>query len=389
MLYFLGNCQADFLSRALAKRGHDCTYRVQASPLTYPSHPGAIPDSLTELDRTVGLSDYLHGRELKNQFAPIGPEDPELIVLNLHHENTPLFVHNDEKYTFFMDPRSLNDHPEAMRWAQDNCRMFKPGPGGYLNRFDTMLRRTRSDFPEVPIIVLSRLSPFPAFGPDPFSYLDGWDTLYRNAAEILQGWAAALDNVHILDMDRVFGGIWAQSDQRIETHCPFLKIKITEENGDISGLYARRDIEHIGPMPDRLADKVAAFLQSGTITYNKSETVPPEWKHHWRIRKLGDNAIREKLASGANYLGAEAVASFFLDLDRDYTGFLVEAGEAMPVCHMTLHMIKAYSRIHKTPALADWCDAHLTKARTFTANGPLYREDYVNRVEAIRRSVTA
>ncbi|MEF2230350.1 MAG: SGNH/GDSL hydrolase family protein [Pseudodesulfovibrio sp.] len=390
MIYFLGNCQADFLSRTLAGRGHACTYLVQASPFIYPSHPGSVPASLAELDREIPLSDYLHGRELKNQFAPIGPGDPaaELIVMSLHHENKPLFTHKEDGYTFFMDPRALNDHPQAMAWAKTHCTMFMPGPATYLKRYGVWLARVRADFPGVPIILLTRLSPFPAFGPDPFSYLDGWENLHASAPGILAGWAASLADVHLLDMDRVFGGVWADMEPRIESHCPFLKIRLTEENGRVTGLHARRDIEHVGPLPGRLADRVEAFLRTGAITYDKNETVPREWRRQWRIRKLDDDGIRSRLASGANYLGAEAVASFFLDLGRDHTDFLVEAGPYMPVCHMTLHMVKAYGRIHKNPALADWCDAHLPRAEAFLANGPLYREAYVDRVREIRRFVT-
>ncbi len=391
MLYFLGNCQADFLSRAMIERGHDCTYRVLASPLTYPSHPGFIPESLREMDNRLDLEPYFHGRLLKNQFQPIGPEDdtPELIVLSLFHENVPLFVHNEEQYTFFMDPRGLNDKPEMMQWAQENCRMFKPNPTTYLDRYRDMLARISMDFSEVPIILLSRLSHYPAFGPDPFSYLDGWSELWRSSMDTLSAWASALPNVQILDMDRVFGGIWAEAEEGIESFCPFLKIKLEETDGEITGLHARRDIEHIGPMPGRLADKIRNFLKTGEIEYGKQEEVRPEWKRQWRIKKLNDEAILRKLTSGANYLCAEAIASFYLDLGRDYTDLLVQAREVMPVCHMTLHMIKAYGRIHRNPALALWCDAHIEAARRFTANGPIYQQAYLERVEGMKEYALA
>ncbi|MDC0335869.1 SGNH/GDSL hydrolase family protein [Pseudodesulfovibrio sp.] len=389
MLYFLGNCQADFLSRAMTDKGYDCTYRVLASPLTYPSSPGVIPTPLAAMDEQLDLEPYFHGRTLQHQFQPIGPNDetPELIVLSLFHENTPLFIHNDDGAVFFMDPRALTDKPALMEWTQTNCRMFKPNPATYLKRYGDMLARMRAGFPDVPIMVLSRLSHYPAFGPDPFSYLEGWDELWRGGMEILEGWASTLDNVRILNMDRVFGGIWEGSDKRIESHCPFLKIKLEEKDGEVVGLHAQRDIEHIGPMPDRLAGKVDHFLKSGTMEYDEDESVRPEWRRQWRIAKLDDGIILEKLASGANYLGAEAVASFFLDLERDYTEFLVKARERMPVCHMTLHMIKAYSRIHRNPELAVWCDAHRKAARQFTANGPLYQEAYIKRVEGMKRHV--
>jgi hypothetical protein len=386
MLYFLGNCQADFLARAMTRRGHQCTYLVQASPLTMPSHRG-IPQTLARLDEATPLGDYLHGRELKNQFQPIGPDDPAptLVVMSLFHENTPLFVHDKEKFVFFMDPRALTDKPDLMRWAQEQCRMFQPAPATYLKRYGEMLARVRADHPGVPILVLSRLTPYPAFGPEPFSYLKGWTALSRGAAEVMAGWASQFPGVHILDMDRIFGGIWADSDKRIEGQCPFLKITLEERDGQVTGLHARRDIEHIGSMPDRLADTVEEFLATGAVRYSDKETVPAQWRARWRLTKLGEDELLERLASGANYRSAEAVGAFFLDLGHDYTDLLVRARERMPVCHMTLHMIKAYGRIHKNPALADWCDAHLAAAHAFTANGPLYQEAYVNRVKAIKK----
>lgn len=389
MIYFLGNCQADFVSRAMADKGFDVTYRVLASPLTYPSHPGSIPPSLSETDAAYGLGDYFHGRELHHQFVPILPDEtaPELIVLSLFHENTPLFIHNTEQYIFFMEPRALTDKPDMMEWTKKHCQMIQPNPTTYLDRYEKMLAGLRHAHPGVPIVVLSRLSHHPAFGPDPFSYLKGWSKLWPKAAETLSKWTSAFEDVHVLDMDRVFGGIWAQSDAGIESHCPFLKIRLEETDGQVTGLHARRDIEHIGPMPERLAEKLADFLETGAVTYDEREIVPFEWRRQWRIRKLSDEAMLRKLTSGANYLAAEAVAAFFLNLERDHTDLLVQARRFMPVCHMTLHMIKAYSRIFKNPALARWCDTHRTTAEHFTANGPLYQEAYINRVNDIKRHV--
>jgi hypothetical protein len=385
MLYFLGNCQADFLSRAMADGGHGCTYRVLASPLTLPSHRG-VPTTLAELDRDMNLGDYLHGRELKNQFEPIGPDDPSpsLIVMSLFHENTPLFVHDKDKYVFFMDPRALTDKPELMAWAQRECRMFEPNPATYLRRYGDMLARMRADHPGVPMVVLSRLTPHPAFGPEPFSYLKGWSTISRTAADVLTGWSQSLPDVHIIEMDRVFGGIWAGSDKRIEAECPFLKITLEEKDGRVTGLHARRDIEHIASMPGRLADTLTRFMETGVVSYLEEETDRPEWRAQWRLSRLTDDQILARLASGANYRSAEAVGAMFLDLARDRTHLLVQARRHMPVCHMTLHMIKAYGRIHRNPALAEWCDAHMEAARAFTANGPLYRQAYLDRVAAMR-----
>jgi len=387
MIYFLGNCQADFVSRAMADKGYDTTYRVLASPMTYPSHPGNIPASLKAMDKVFGLNDYFHGRELVNQFMPVTKSDnPELIVLSLFHENTPLFVNDDEEYVFFMDPRALNDHPKLMQWAQDNCRMFQPNPTSYLDRYRDMLIRLRMEIPDVPIIVLSRLSHHPAFGPAPFSYLKGWDKLWMKGKDVLGSWESALDNVHILDMDRVFAGIWAESNAGIETHCPFLKVKLEETEGEITALNAQRDIEHIGPMPARLADKLSHFLKTESIEYGQAEEIPTQWRREWQMSQMNEDVMLQKLTSGANYQSAEAIASFFLDLGRDYTDMLIMAKDRMPVCHMTLHMIKAYSRIRPNPALTIWCDAHQAKAEQFTDNGPIYQDTYLERVEEIRQN---
>lgn len=386
MYYFLGNCQVDFVSKVMEQRGHACTYRVLASPLTYTSHPDSIPPSLAAVADEYGLGDFFHGRQLSHQFTPVAQEDPapELIVLSLFHENTPLFVHDEEQYVFYMDSNGLTEKPGMMEWAQKNCRMFNPNPATYLDRYKAMVAQLRMSHPSVPIVILARLGHYPAFGPDPFSYLEHWGALWTKAEETLNGWTSEFSDLHILDMNRVFGGIWNSSDTSIESLCPFLKIKLEEKDRQIVGLHAQRDIEHIGPMPERLADKLADFLETGKISYDETETIPFEWRKQWRPAKLDKTVLLAKLMSGANYQGAEAVAGFFLDLGTDYTDLLVQAKERMAVCHNTLHMIKNYGRIHRNPAQALWCDAHLDAAAQFTTNGPLFQESYITRLKEMR-----
>lgn len=388
MIHFLGNCQADFICRIMADRGYDTAYRVLASPLTLTSWDGSIPQTLSDLDRRHGIEPFMHGRTLRNQFQPIpANETPEAIVVSMFHENVPLFVNDEEEFVFFMDTNALTDNPELMDWAQSACRMFKPNPANYLNRFADMLLRLRRDFPETPIIVPTRLSHHPAFGPDPFSYLENWGAMCHQADPFYAAWTSAIDNLHLISMDRLFGAMWRDTGGHIESLCPFLKIRLDEDGDRITGLHAMRDIEHIGPMPGRLADKLESFLETGIIEYGEDETVVADWSKPWRIAKLDDETILRKLASGANYLAAEAVASFFLDLQRDHTPLLVRARERMPVCHMTLHMIRIYSRIWRNPELALWCDAHLDAARRFTANGDMYQKTYIERVNGIREWV--
>ncbi len=391
MLYFLGNCQMDFLGRALRRSGYPCTYRVLASPFTYNSSPGVIPEELAAMDRKFDLSKYYHDRKLLHQFQMIGPEDvrPELIVLNLFHENSPLFVHVADKYIFFVNAESWKEYPEFEQWMKANCGIVQAKPEGYLKRYREMLGNLRQNFPEVPIIVVSRLSHYPAFGPDPYSYLEGWDRLWQTAGSLLKSWESELENLTVIELDRIFAGIWngKGAEQKIEAHCPFLKFELTEENDSITGLHASRDVEHIGSMWPVLARKIDRFLKEGQIEYSVEENVPEEWLRPWEPEKFPEDQLLRMLASGSNYLCARAVGSFFLDLGKDYTELLARTAEFTPVCHNTLHMIKTYSRIWPNPVLAHWCQVHRVNAAAFSANGPLYTQDYLDRIDEIEKFV--
>nr|WP_321255199.1 SGNH/GDSL hydrolase family protein [uncultured Pseudodesulfovibrio sp.] len=389
MLYFSGNCQMDFLSRAVADRGIDTTYRVLASPLTLTSHPGQVPPQLASLVQNMGLENFFHGRLPSNQFQIITPNDPppELLIMNLFHENSPLFIHKQDKYIFFMDPVVWKSHPKMETWMKAECGMIQPNPTTYLKRYGEMLATLRSMHPDLPIVVVSRLSPYPAFGPEPHSYLDGWADIYREAPAHMKVWERELGNVHTVDMDRIFGGIWNESDKRIESHCPFLKLSLEETDGTATGLHAGRDVEHIGSMWPRLAEKIIAYLKTGRIEYTQNETIPVEWNRPWQPHKLDQSAMLEKLSSGGNYLCAEAVGSFFLDLGTDYTELLAQTGHLTPVCHNTLHMIKTYGRIFKNPLMAQWCEAHRKTAERYTDGGSLYQKDYLKRIDEIKTFV--
>ena len=251
-----------------------------------------------------------------------------------------------------------------------------PGTGSFWPWSD-------SASPETPILLAARLNHYPAFGPSPHSYLENWGALSREAPAHYEVWKREL-NVSLLDMNRVFGGIWRESSQGIAAHCPFLKIELTEQDGAVVGLNASRDVEHIGPMWAALADKVGAFAKTREVRYEPEETPPEEWNRPWRPSALDDEAVIDRFASERNYPWAEAVGSFFMDLSRDRTPLLAASGEFMPVCHNTLHMIRAYGRIFKNPLLATFCDAHRPAAEAFTDNGPLYRADYLARLDEIR-----
>lgn len=389
MLYFLGNCQMDFLGRELKTAGYPCTYRVLASPFTYNSSPGVIPEELAAMDAKFGLEKFYHDRKLSHQFQMITPDDPQpqLIVINLFHENSPLFVHGADKYIFFVNPAAWENQPEFEVWMKDNCGVVQAKPGSYLKRYREMLGNLRERFPEVPIVVVSRLSHYPAFGPDPYSYLDAWSDIWRTARPVLKSWESEIDDLTVVELDRIFAGIWSKSEKKIEAHCPFLKFELTEENNTITGLHASRDVEHIGSMWSVLAGKIEQFLKEGRIEYSEDEVVPDEWLRPWQPEKFPEDKLIEMLSSGANYQCARAIGSFFLDLGKDYTELLAKTAEFTPVCHNTLHMIRTYARIWPNPVLAHWCQVHRNAAAQFTANGPIYTQEYIEKIDEMERLV--
>jgi len=52
-------------------------------------------------------------------------------------------------------------------------------------------------------------------------------------------------------------------------------------------------------------------------------------------------------------------------------------------------MIDKYSRIHKNPALAAWSASHRAAAMAFEQNGPLFRHNYLARLDDIERRVAS
>ncbi|WP_319583308.1 SGNH/GDSL hydrolase family protein [uncultured Pseudodesulfovibrio sp.] len=388
MLYFLGNCQMDFLSRSVAGLGLPVGHAELASPMTHASHPDGIPAVLARLVLKHDLNDAFNGRQPEDQFGlPGHPEStgepPALLVLNLFHETAPLFRHERDGFIFHMNPAAWRADPELAAWMDTHCRAIAPNPATYLKRFGQFLSHIRERLPDTPIVLVTRLNHYPAFGPAPYSYLEAWPTLSREAQAHYAVWEREL-GVRPLDVNRVFGGIWRESGEGIEAHCPFLKIELEEQQGRVTGLHASRDVEHIGPLWARLADKIATFMETGEIRYDAGETPPSEWDRPWQPSVMDDEAVIDRFASERNYPWAEAVGSFFMDLSRDRTPLLAASGEFMPVCHNTLHMIRAYGRIFKNPLLSIFCDTHRPIAATFTDNGHLYRTDYLARLDEIR-----
>ena len=386
MIHLFGNCQTTFLGDALARKGVPNVARVLASPFTYTSGKGTVPGELRVLDGRYGLEHYMHARTFVNQFEMLSPEEgpAELVVFNLFHETTPLVLHEREGYAFFVDTAVWDEEPEFKGWVESHCRMIRLNPMTYYQRFGAMIEQFRSRHPEPDILVLTRLSHYPAFGPDPYSYLECWGETWPGAVPALEEWIASLERCHVLDMDKVFGGIWSDSERAIESHCPFLRFADGAEGSGGNTLSVRRDVEHVGSMWPRLADKIVDFLAQGSIVYAEKETISKDWSVPFSPERLTREAMDALLASGGNYLCARAIGSFFQHLEEDYSDLLVANKQAIPICHNTLHMMKHYGRVHRNPALAELWRVQEEKAATYTGNGPAYQQRYLDSVRALQ-----
>jgi hypothetical protein len=387
MILFRGNCQMQFCAEAAAAAGLDVSFASLASPLTLTASPGAVPQLVADLIAGAGVEEYLHTRELIDQFAPPpATPRPEALVVNLFHENRPLLLHKKAKYCFYLDPTALERKPGLKRAMERHFDAIMPNPAGYLDRFAAMLLLFRERLPGLPILVIGRLGHYPGLGPAPHSYLDGWDALWDGPARQFAAWADALPGVSFLDADRIMGGVFTRSDLPVEAHFPFLRI--ADDPGQGRPAMAR-DLEHAGSLWPALVAAIVRALAAGRADYLPHESVPEAWHGTWTPERLEEQALLEHLVSGSNYRAARAVGNFLARLEEDFTDLLVQAAPHMPVCHNLLHMVRAYGTRRPHPALAGWCDVHAGRAAAFTANGEAYRAEYLEKINALRRLVLA
>lgn len=383
MIALLGNCQTEFLANALKSVGLDARHYWQASPATLLRSPGRVPEVLERLVPPA-LSHHLDGRELEQQFLGL-PQDaprPDLIVVSLFHEATPLFAHAREGWCFHIDPHAWEDSPELEAFMRRECVLMQVRPESWFQRFGAWVQRLRAVHPAVPLLIVARLGHHPAFGPRPFSYLDIWDSAWAEALPGLCEWARGL-GAAVVEMDRLLAGLMARGERVIEAHCPFLKIEIDDGVDGGPRATLRRDVEHVADMWPRLAEKVAQFMADGRVEYSQRETPPVWWETPHVPERLDDEARIRLLNTGSNYDAARAVASFFAEPERDFAPLLAAHGLATPVCHNLLHMIRAYARLRPGPHYAAWCAAHRRAALAFTDNGPAYAARYVAALDAL------
>jgi len=387
MLLFRGNCQMQFCAEAAANAGMEAAFASLASPMTLTASPGRVPPLVADLIHAAKVGEFLHTRELADQFLP-PPADPEpqALIVNLFHENRPLFLHNRDGYAFYLDPQAFDVAPALGRAVKRHFQTIIPNPATYLDRLAAMLLLFRKALPGVPLLVAGRLSHFPGLGPAPHSYLDGWGDLCFTVAREFAAWVETLPDAHFLDADRIMAGVAARSDAPVEAHFPFLRIR---PGRDGAGPAISRDMEHAGSLWPAMAEKIARALETGCVAYAPEETVPEVWHRPYAPERLDKTAMLTHLVSGSNYRAARVVGQFFFRPDEDFTELLVTAAPYMPICHNLLHMVRAYGALRRNPALAQWCLIHEEKAVAFTANGEAYRKEYLGKIKDLCQLVLA
>ncbi|MHC1710982.1 MAG: hypothetical protein AB9872_02345 [Solidesulfovibrio sp.] len=387
MILFRGNCQMQFCAEAAAAAGMAVEFASLASPMTLLTSPGRVPPLLAEILAATGVGEYLHTRELADQFLPPAKTPrPTALVVNFFHENRPLFLHHREGYAFYLDPDALAATPALRRFIERHFQSIIPNPATYLDRLAAMLVLFREALPGVPLLVVGRIAHYPGLGPSPHSYLEGWNAICFTLAREFAAWVETLPDAHFLDADRIMAGVAARSQAPVEAHFPFLRLRA---QGETVGPAISRDLEHAGSLWPSLAEKIRRTIATGQVAYAAEETVPESWTRPFTPERLDPAAMTAHLVSGSNYRAARAIGQFFFRPDEDFTDLLVEAAPAMPVCHNVLHMIRAYGRQTRNPALARWCLIHAERATAFVANGEAYRREYLEKVEALRQVVLA
>jgi len=383
MILFRGNCQMQFCAEAAQAAGMDASFASLASPLTLTASPGFVPPLVAQLIEAAKAEEYLHTRDLANQFLPPpAVPRPTALVVNLFHENRPLFLHNRDGYTFYLDPAAFAAAPALGRAIERHFRAIVPHPDGYLDRMAAMLLLLREALPGIPLIVAGRMSHYPGLGPAPHSYLEGWDKMGRTTGREFAAWVETLPNAFFLDADRIMAGVAARAGAPVEAYFPFLRLRRVPGKNipDIS-----RDMEHAGSLWPALAQKIAQTIATGQCTYTPEETIPEAWNRPFTPEWLERADMIGYLVSGSNYQAARAVGQFFFRPQEDFADLLVETASYMPVCHNLLHMIRAYGAMRPNPVLAQWCLIHGEKAAAFTANGMAYQREYLEKIEKLRQ----
>ncbi len=293
---------------------------------------------------------------------------PDLIVFTMFNER-PVLRHRKYNYNISLDNTSINQcNDQQRKWLLEEFEPVELNHDTYLDRFEEMLLMTRQRYPDVPMVVVQRLSHFPAFGPNPSSLLENWDNDWKNSYSFVQNLMAKFPRLYIICMDAVVREFCIHNNIRIDTISSFMKYEFTNNDGDTT-LRMIRDIDHAGQMIwDTVAQKIVTLCKSAQITYN-NKSMPAEWfMSDYKPPHISPQMIISLLSTGDNYNTARAISYLIWDLKNDMTDLLVKYSECIPADQSVLHMIKTYASIWRNTHLEEFIDTHIEKARVMLQN---------------------
>lgn len=367
---FVGNCQAEALAHAATKvypaqASHFQVNQV-ASPLTYLSHPDAIPAELTQVFNNPLAQLSLEERRLENQFEVVSSQEPapQAVVFTLFDETEPLYEHLVDKYVFFASYAIHQRNPELTPWINNHFRIIKPDPNTYYERLSQMLLALRRRYPSTPFLLLKRLNPRLAYAPQPYSYLTNWNQLHLG----WDAWIAQHPDLTVLDMDRVVGGVLQDHDLTPCQIFPFLRPPETPYRFRkyrrrfprlLIHTAVSRDIEHAPSLLwEQLARHAGQWLETGKISYSASEVPPPAsilLRQYGRLASID----YESLKTGDPFKWANVFESMILHPRLQDWKSLEKYAEYFPLDRLLLRTVRALFELYPSRDAASFFQIHL------------------------------
>jgi len=386
MIAFIGNCQARFVSEAPVLDGVDRTHMTLFTP-DLPDDPAVYRSRLHEdifahVDQAE-IANMERENLLQNQPSMRDIEElaPSALVFNLFHMHDYCFNERGG-YAFYLNVfYYVNEDSGLVKWLSRNAVNRVPDYAAYYTDFLDMIRKVRSRFPRLPILVLSRIPHFRAIRPRPFSYLHSWGRECFRLSDFFTA-LGELGNVHILEMDRVLAGL-ERPGIGLGDLLPNLILNKSLVHPDIT-LHVDNDVEHpVGGVFDRLAELVLETVATGRVEYAPGETVPDTWH---RVPdapfRLPLERVEAMLRSGDDQGVSSAVLHLFSRLPEDHTDLVVENLDVLPYYANVVTALKYYALVSANPKFIDFFEAYKESALGGMAdNSAFFRRKFVSELD--------
>ncbi|MBI4806700.1 MAG: hypothetical protein HY795_15860 [Desulfovibrio sp.] len=387
MIAIFGNCQARSLYSSISQYAQAQGLWLTSAEILKANQGHHAPRVLKDLVRRFNLEHYLNWRELDRQYSLFTASDPEptLIVFTLFNEIEYFHINVRDNTRFYIHKGALAAEPRFAHFMHSNYRTRALPVEGYFERFHDLLGLARSQ-KSAPILILKRFSHHPAFGPAPHSYLAGWDDYWPQALGRLEAMAQTIPGCTVLDLDRLLAGMLARTGLGVQALFPFLRLRVFDcEN--TRRLSVRRDVEHVRQeFWDIVAEKVLAFQKTGKVQYDADETIPEEWSSgDFTPEHIGHSQLAELLGSGDAFDCARGLAFLIWNSQYDFSEWITEFKDSMPLHEITLSMMHKYAMISPTPSLVEWCGAQERKLEADPGLDSAFKRRYRSRLDEISR----